>query len=68
MTMLQEGGHLPGPKSEHLLALGEEFSEETQQLTKQESLLERGTVVGSGRLRESRRTALLYGLQSWVLW
>ena len=27
--MLQEGGHFPGPKSELLFTLGEEFSEET---------------------------------------
>lgn len=67
MTMLQEGGHLPGPKSEHLLALGEEFSEETQQLTKQESLLERGTRTESSSIREPRRATLPCGGQSQVL-
>ena len=50
------------------LTFGDELSEETHVLTKQEILLGKGTQVESSRVRESRRTALPCGLQSWVLW
>ena len=38
--MLQEGGPLPGPETGSCLTLGNELSEETHVLTKQEILLE----------------------------
>ena len=50
------------------LTLGNELSEETHVLTKQEILLGKGTRVESSRVREPRRTALPHGLQSPVLW
>ena len=37
-------------------------------LTKQEILLGKGTREESRRIREPRRTALLLGLQSQILW
>ena len=40
------------------LTLGNEFSEETHVLTKQEILLEKGALAESSRVREPRRTAL----------
>ena len=51
-----------------VLTLGNELSEETHVLTKQEILLGKCTWVESSRVREPRRTALSHGLQSWVLW
>ena len=62
----QEGGPLPGLGS--CLTLGNELSEETHVLTKQEILLGKGTRVESRGVREPRRTALSHGLQSQVLW
>ena len=56
--MLQEGGPLPGPKLGSCLILGNELSEETHVLTKQEILLGKGTQVESSRVREPRRSAL----------
>ena len=50
------------------LTLGNELSEETHVLTKQEISLGKGTRVESRRLREPRRTALPRGSQSQVLW
>jgi len=47
------------------LTLGNELSEETHVLSKQEIYCER---VESSRVRETRRTALPHGLQSQVLW
>ena len=44
--------------------VGNELSEETHVLTKQEILLGKGTRVESSRVREPRRTALSHGLQS----
>ena len=55
-----------GLKLGSCLTLGNELSEETHVLTKQEILLGKGTRVESSRVRESRRTALSHGLQ--VLW
>ena len=57
-----------GPKLGSCLTLGNELSEETHVLTKQETLLGKGTQVESSRVREPRRTALLRSLQSRVLW
>ena len=66
--MLQEGGPLPGPETGLLSkTLGNELSEETHVLTKQEILLGKSTQVESSRVREPRRTALPRGLQSQVL-
>ena len=50
------------------LTLGNELSEETHVLTKQETLLGKGTRVESSRVREPRRTALPRGSGSRVLW
>ena len=50
------------------LTLGNELSEETHLLTKQEILLGEGTRVESSRLRKPRRTAPPRGSQSRVLW
>ena len=66
--MLQEGGPLPGPETGSCLTLGNQLSEETHVLTKQEILLGKGTRVESSRVREPRRTALPRGSQSRVLW
>ena len=57
-----------GPKLGSCLTLGNELSEETQVLTKQEIFLGKGARVESRRVREPRRTALPRGSQSWVLW
>ena len=57
-----------GPKLGSCLTLGNELSEETHLLTKQEILLGKGTRVESSRVREPRRTALLRGSQCRVLW
>ena len=59
---------LQGPKLGSCLTLGNELSEETHVLTKQEILLGKGTRVESSRVREPRRTALPHGSQSRVLW
>ena len=73
VQVLQEGGPLPGPQSGILSntlldsSLRKELSEETPVLTKQETVLGKGTRVESSRVSEPRRTALLRGLQSWVL-
>ena len=50
------------------LTLGNELSEETHMLTKQETLLGKGAWADSRRVREPRRTALPRGSQSQVLW
>ena len=60
--------HLKSPKLGSCLTLGNELSEETHVLTKQEILLAKGTWVESSRVREPRRTALPHGSQSRVLW
>ena len=57
-----------GLKLGSCLTLGNELSEETHVLTKQEILLGKGTRVESSRVREPRRTALPRGPQSRVLW
>ena len=64
----RKGDPFQGPKLGSCLTLGNELSEETHVLTKQEILLGKGTRVESSRVREPRRTALSHGLQSRVLW
>ena len=64
----RKGDPFHGPKLGSCLTLGNELSEETHVLTKQEILLGKGTWVESSRVREPRRTALPHGLQSRVLW
>ena len=66
--LLQEGSPFQGPKLGSCLTLRNELSEETHVLTKQEILLGKGTRVESSRVREPRRTVLLRGSQSRVLW
>ena len=53
-----------GPKLGSCLTLGNELSEKTHVLTKQEILLGKGTGVESSRVRKPRRTALFYILFS----
>ena len=57
-----------GLKLGSCLTHGNELSEETHVLTKQEILLGKGTRGESSRVREPRRTALQRGSQSQVLW
>ena len=64
----RKGDPFQGPKLGYCLTLGNELSEETHVLAKQEILLGKGTQVESRRVREPRRTAWSHGLQSWVLW
>ena len=66
--LLQEGAPLPGPENGLLSNTRKELSEETHVLTKQEISLGKGTQMESCRVREPRRTALLCGSQSRVLW
>ena len=54
----KEGDPFQRPKLGFCLALGNELSEETHALTKQEILLGKGTRLESSRVREPRRTAL----------
>ena len=62
------GGILPGLRMDSCLMLGNELSKETYMLTKQETLLGRGTQVESKRVRETWRTTLPHGFKFWVLW
>ena len=57
-----------GLKLGSCLTLGNELSEETHVLAKQEILLGKGTRVESSSVREVRRTALPCGSQSQFLW
>ena len=57
-----------GPKLGSCLTLGNELSEETYVLTKQEILLGKDPWAESSRVREPRRTALPCGWHSQVLW
>ena len=54
----RKGDPFQGPKLGSCLTLGNELSEETHVLTKQEILLGKGARVESRRVREPRRTAL----------
>ena len=56
-----------GPRVGSCLTLGNELSEETHVLTKQEILWGKGTQAENSRVREPRRTALPHGSQSRVL-
>ena len=64
----RKGDPFQGLKLGSCLTLGNELSEETHVLTKEEILLGNGTRVESSRVREPRRTALPRGSQSRVLW
>ena len=64
----RKGDPFQGLELGSCLMLGNEFSEETHMLTKQEISLGKGTRVESTRVREPRRTALPRGSQSSVLW
>ena len=64
----RKGDPFQGPKLGSCLKLGNELSEETHVLTKQEILLGKGTRVESSRVREPRRTALPRGSHFQVLW
>ena len=57
-----------GPKLGSCLTLGNELSEGTHVLTKQEIFLGKGSQVESSRVREPRRTALPRGSQSQIVW
>ena len=57
-----------GPKLASCLTLGNEMSEETLVLTRQEILLGKGAWAESNKVREPRRTALPCGPQSPLLW
>ena len=54
-NLLQKTGLFQGPKLGSCLTLGNELSEETHVLTKEEILLGKGTRVESSRVREPRR-------------
>ena len=60
----RKGDPFQGLKLDSCLILGNELSEETHVLTKQEILLGTSTRVESSRVREPRRTVLLRGSQS----
>ena len=64
-TCCRKGDPFQGLKLGSCLTLGNELSEETHVLTKQEILLGKGTRLESSRAREPRRTALLRGSQSY---
>ena len=57
----RKGDPFQGPELGSCLMFGNELSEETHMLTKQEILLGKGTWVESSRVREPRRTALPHG-------
>ena len=48
--------------------LGNELSEETDALAKQEALLGSSSQAGTSRVREPVKASLPYGSQSQVLW
>ena len=65
----RKGDPFQGPKlGSCLLTLGNELSEETHVLTKQEILLGKCAQAQSMRVSEPRRTSWSHGLQSRVLW
>ena len=63
----RKGGPFQGLRVGSCLTLGNELSEETHVLTKQEIFWGKGMQVESSRVREPRRTALPRGSQSQVL-
>ena len=60
----RKGDPFQGPKLGSYLTLRNELSKETHVLTKQGLLLGKGAWAESRRVREPRRTAVSYGLQS----
>ena len=74
--IISEGTHfivesrpLSGPERGSCLTFGNEFSEETYMLTKQETSLGRGAGGAENqRVTEPKRTALPRGSRSRVLW
>ena len=62
----RKGDPFQGPKLGSCLTLGNELSEETHAVTKQEILLGKGARGESSRVRGPRRTALPRGSQSQV--
>ena len=64
----RNGDPFQGLRVGSCLTLGNELSEETHMLIKQETLLESDAWEESRRLREPRRTALPRDLKSQVLW
>ena len=60
----RKGDPFQGLKLHSCLTLGNELSEETHVLTKQEILLGKGTRAESSRVREPRRTGLSHGSRS----
>ena len=64
----RKGDLFQGPKLGSCLTLGNELSEETHVLAKQEILLGKGAWADGRRVREPRRIALSHGFQSRVLW
>jgi len=64
----RKGDPFQGLKLGSCLTLGNELSEETHVLTKQEILLGKGAQAESSSVRAPRRPALSRGLQSQVLW
>ena len=67
-TCCKKADPFQGRKPGSYLTLGNELSEETYVLTKEEILLRKGAQAESSRVREPRRTAVPRGLQSRVLW
>ena len=67
MDCCREGEPFRGLRVCSCLTLGNEMSEETHVLTKQEILLGRGVQAEGSRVREPR-TTLPCDLQSWGLW
>ena len=63
----RKGDPFQGPRIGSSLTLGNELSEETHVLTKQETLLGRGAQEENSRVREPRRIALPRGSKSQVL-
>ena len=68
LLLVKEGDPFPGLRVGFCLTLGNELSEETHVMTKQETLLEKAARAESSWVREPRRTALPCGSQSQVLW
>ena len=64
----RKGDPFQSLKLDSCLTLGNELSEETHMLTKQEILLGKGARVESRRVREPRSPALPRGSKSRVLW
>ena len=66
--LLQAGGPLPGPETALLSSIRKWIVRGDTCADKARDFIGKGTRVESSRVREPRRTALLRGLQSQVLW